>query len=74
MQVSGFFSAERDGSRDINLAGSQMGLKQFDVIKTHLEQRNLVAQVERVGKTMESALKRAGEKNSRITGVRGVGT
>lgn len=27
MQVNGYFSAERDGSRDVNLAGSQVGLK-----------------------------------------------
>lgn len=33
MQVSGFFSAERDGSRDVNLAGAQLGLRQFQVIK-----------------------------------------
>lgn len=27
MQVSGFFSAERDGSRDVHLAGAQKGLR-----------------------------------------------
>lgn len=27
MQVSGYFSAERDGSRDVNLAGAQKGLR-----------------------------------------------
>lgn len=27
MQVNGFFSAEKDGSRDVNLAGAQLGLR-----------------------------------------------
>ena len=42
MQVSGFFSAQHNGNRDVNLAGSQIGLNQFKVIKEHMDNRNLI--------------------------------
>ena len=74
MQVSGFFSGEKDGSRDVNLAGSMLGLRQFSVIKELVESRNLIDQVDRVGKSMASSVARSCEKSSRITGVRGSGT
>ena len=74
MQVSGYFSTESDGTRDVNLAGSQLGLRQFSVIKDVVNSRNLIDQVDRVGKNMESQASRSAEKSSRITGVRGSGT
>ena len=52
MQLNGFFSAERDGTRDVNLAGAQLGLRQFSVIKEHMESRNLIDDVDRVGKAV----------------------
>ena len=74
MQVSGFFSAERDGSRDVSLAGSQLGLRQFAIIKEHINSRNLIEQVDRVGQAIAGNVSRASEKSSRIKGVRTVGT
>lgn len=74
MQVSGYFSAERDGSRDVNLAGAQKGLRQFSVIKSHLTDRNIVEEVNKVGKAIASKVARSCEKSSKITGVRSVGT
>ena len=74
MQVNGFFSAQKDGTRDVNLAGSQLGLSQFSVIKEHIDNRNLIDEVERAGKSIGNNLTRACEKSSRITGVRSVGT
>ena len=74
MQVNGYFSAERDGTRDVNLAGAQLGLSQFKVIKDHVEKRNLIEQVATVGKAMTDSLTKSAERSSRITGVRGVGT
>ena len=74
MQVSGFFSAERDGSRDVNMAGSQLGLRQFAIIKEHMLNRNLIEQVDRVGKAISNNVQRSCEKSSRITGSRTVGT
>ena len=74
MQVSGFFSAESDGSRDVNLAGSQLGLRQFAVIKDHIDSRGLVDEVASVGKSLAANVARSCEKSSRITGVRSVGT
>lgn len=74
MQVSGYFSAERDGSRDVGLAGSQLGLRQFAIIKDHINQRNLIEQVDRVGQAISGSVSRASEKSSRIKGVRTVGT
>lgn len=74
MQVNGFFSAQRDGTRDVNLAGSQLGLSQFSVIKEHLDNRNLIDEVDRAGKSISSNVARACEKSSRITGTRTVGT
>ena len=73
-QVNGFFSAESDGSRDVNLAGAQLGLRQFAVIKEHIAGRNLIEDVERVGKAVASNVTRACEKSSRITGARTVGS
>lgn len=74
MQVNGFFSAESDGSRDVNLAGSQLGLRQFSVIKEHVESRNLIDEVASVGKSLAANVERACDKSSKITGVRTVGT
>ena len=74
MQVNGYFSAEADGTRDVNLAGSQLGLHQFSTIKEVIDSRSLIEQVDRVGKAMTSNLTRASEKSARITGVRNVGT
>ena len=58
----------------MNLAGSQLGLRQFAVIKEHMQNRNLVEEVERVGKSIATNVSRAAEKSSKITGVRTVGT
>ena len=74
MQVNGFFSAESDGSRDVNLAGSQLGLRQFAIIKDQIESKNLVEEVANVGRSLSANVARACEKSSRITGVRTVGT
>jgi len=52
MQVNGFFSAEADGTRDVNLAGEQLGLRQFALIKEQVEQKNLIETVGRVGKSI----------------------
>jgi len=74
MQVNGFFTAESDGSRDVNLAGSQLGLRQFAVIKEQIESRELIQEVASVGKSLATNVARACERSSRITGVRTVGT
>lgn len=74
MQVNGFFSAQRNGDRDVNLAGAQMGLNQFKVIKEQLTNRNLIEEVDRAGKSIGNNVSRASEKSSRITGTRTVGT
>jgi len=74
MQVNGYFSAEADGSRDVNLAGAQLGLRQFAVIKEHIEARNVIDGVASASKNIESNVERACEKSSRITGARTVGT
>lgn len=73
-QVTGYFSREADGSRDVSLAGSQLALRQFAVIHDHMENRNLVDQVDRVGKSVATNVARAAEKSSKITGARTVGT
>ena len=44
------------------------------VIKEHLENRNLIEEVERNGKSIGTNVTRACEKSSRITGTRTVGT
>ena len=74
MQVSGFFSAQRNGNRDVNLAGAQIGLNQFKIIKEHLDNRNLIDEVDRAGKSIGTSVVRACEKSSRIIGTRTVGT
>lgn len=74
MQVSGYFSSQRDGSRDVNLAGSQLGINQFKVIKDHMDNRKLIEEVDRAGKSIGANVARACEKSSRITGTRTVGT
>ena len=74
MQVSGFFSAEKDGARDVNMAGAQLGLRQFAVIKEQLQAQNIIANVQKVGQTLGTNVARSCEKSKRITGVRTVGT
>lgn len=74
MQVNGFFSAEADGSRDVNLAGAQLGLRQFAVIKSEMYAKNLIEKVESTGKSLASTVSRQTEKSSRITGTRTVGS
>ena len=74
MQVNGFFSAQRDGTRDVNLAGAQIGLNQFKVIKETMDNKNLIDEVDRAGKSIGTNVVRACEKSSRITGNRTVGT
>ena len=73
-QVAGFFSREADGSRDVNLAGSQLGLRQFEIIKQTVEQKALIEQVASVGKSLQANVERAAEKNAKISGARTVGT
>ena len=56
------------------MAGAQIGLNQFKVIKEHIDNRNLISEVDRAGKSIGSNVARACEKSSRITGNRTVGT
>jgi len=58
----------------LHLAGSQLGLGQFSVIKEQLDSRNLIDEVDRAGKSMGNSMTRACEKSTRITGTRTVGT
>ena len=51
-----------------------LGLRQFNVIKDHVQTRNLIEQVDKVGKTVANNVARASEKSQRVTGVRTVGT
>lgn len=74
MQVNGFFSAEADGARDVNMAGAQLGLRQFAVIKSEIYAKNLIEKVESTGKAIASSVARSGDKSSRITGTRTVGS
>ena len=59
MQVSGFFSAEKDGARDVNMAGAQLGLRQFAVIKEQLQAQNIIANVQKVGQTLGTNVARS---------------
>ena len=58
----------------MNLAGAQLGLRQFEVIKEHMQNRHLIEEVDRVGKALGTNVSRASEKSSKIKGVRTVGT
>ena len=51
-----------------------LGLRQFNVIKENVTNRNLIEHVDKVGKTIGNNVQRASDKSSKITGVRTVGT
>lgn len=73
MQVNGFFSDQKAGSRDLNLADNQLGLQTFETINNVMKGSDLTAQVDRVGNALDSQIAQA-EGSSKISGIRRVGT
>ena len=49
MQVSGYFSDQKAGRRDLNLSDNQLGLQTLETINAVMSERDLNSQVERVG-------------------------
>lgn len=73
MQVSGYFSDQKAGRRDLNLSDNQLGLQTLETINTVMSERDLNSQVERVGNALDSQIAQASD-SSRINAIRRVGT
>ena len=71
MQVAGFFSDQKAGRRDLNLADNMLGLQTFKTISEVIAQKDLVQQVDRVGNAMDAQIK---ESSAKISGIRRSGT
>ena len=54
MQVTGYFSDQKPGCRDLNLADNMLGLHTFKTISDLMKNRDLLSRVERVGNAMDS--------------------
>ena len=56
MQVSGFFSDQKAGRRDLNLSDNQLGLQTLETINSVMKDTDLTAQVDRVGNALDSQI------------------
>ena len=74
MQVAGFFSDQKAGRRDLNLADNMLGLQTFQTISQVLKERDLSSQVERVGNALDSQIQQAEASSQKISGITRVGT
>ena len=57
MQVSGYFSDQKAGCRDLNLADNMLGLQTFKTISEVMKKDNLVEQVDSVGSALDNQVK-----------------